>query len=514
MAGTGSRASEASEAEERCQAEGRVTLTAVGGQHGEAAARCQGAADGTRAGAREGDWKGEGASHHTHEDCPGQPGHCPQGQEPDGWFVQQCSFGSSECPEPRGLGLVGYGSPLSCVDNGAPGWVTSPESPAAHSPLGEAVAEGAAWGSGEDYEKLLLEAKPKGARRVEVLGRREARHRRRKVGVAARVADVRGILRCVAFPRTERPARVSFDMPELPHAAGPPRPPWPRRPGGSHGQQDAPFRILEESDAEASDSCEMKTITIRLGDTTEGSGDSGTEGSTNGGGGAGGLINWRPRPGKNHQALASLPDQELPAARPGPQPSELVILDLLHDSRLKEQGSPPSSPPATAGHDPYRPAEPSLDHIIIPPPRQYTPADSPHHLHHNHLHKEPAATTPTISSSSSPSSSGSPRGEATIVEANHRHHNHHYHHHHHHSPPSPHAPIPPHSLQATTATTTTTTITIPTQIPEHEAHADPEAPPRHDTDDDTDDGSTTPIEEFFLNHGVRFDATSARSKKL
>ncbi|XP_045107628.1 metabotropic glutamate receptor 5-like isoform X2 [Portunus trituberculatus] len=503
-ASAGSRACEASEVEERCQAEEHVILTAVGGQYGEAAARCQRVADGTRTGTKEGDCRREGTSPRTHEDCPGQPGHCPQGQPPDGWFVQQCSFGSLECPETSGGGLEGYGSPLSCVDNGAPGWVTSPESPAPHSPLGEAVAEGAAWGSGEDYEKLLLEAKPKGARRVEVLGRREGRHRRRKVGVAARVADVRGILRCVAFPRTERPARVSFDMPELPHAGGPPRAPWPRRSSGSHGQQDASFRILEESDAEASDSCEMKTITIRLGDTSEGSGDSGTEGSTNGGGGTGGLINWRPRPGKNHQALACLPDQETAAARPAAQPSELVILDLLHDSRLKEQGPSPPSPPA----------EPSLDHIIIPPPRQYTPADSPHHLHHNHLHKEAASTTPTLSSSSS-SSTGSPRGEATIVEASHRHHNHHHHqhHHHHHSPPSLHDTIPLHPLQVTT-TTTTTAITIPTQVPEHEAHADPEAPPRHDTDDDTDDGSTTPIEEFFLNHGVRFDATSARSKKL
>ncbi|KAG0720880.1 hypothetical protein GWK47_047576 [Chionoecetes opilio] len=494
------RDGEAGEAKKCSVSGGREVL--IGGMKYEGASVCHGASQGTGFGAGAGGWNGGAVPHCTHEapgmvlqECPEQP---PQGQNPAyqseaGWTGQQCSFSPAESSGARGLGFVGYGSPLPCIANGGSGWVVTPESPTVRSPLAEAGAEGAAWGSEEDSEKLVLDGRPRGARRVEVLGRREARHRRRKVGMAARVADVRGILRCVAFPRTDRAARVSFDMPvaAMGQSYGPEhmRPPWPKRTDGSDGQQDAPFSILEESDAEASDNCEMKTITIRLGGGDEGgSGAEGGSGGSNGGEGSGrgGLINWRPRLGRNHQALPGTPDKEPPAPRPAPEASELVILNLLQDSRRhKGQGTPSPSSPSTEEHAPRHSGEPSLDHIIIPPPRQYTPAAPPprqytpaappprqytpagpphHHHHHNHLSAQPAPFTPTtVSSSSSSSSSSSPRAETSL----------------------------------------------------HEAHHDPSgAQSRHDTDDDTDDGSTTPIEEFFLNHGVRFDATSARSKKL
>lgn len=448
-----------------------------------------------------------------------------QGQAEAGW--NSPSYSS----ERRNLSFVGYGSPMCMESDGDIGGggndlVASPDSSAAPMSVGEATLEGAAWSSIGDCEKLLVEAnKPRGARRVEVLGRREARHRRRKVGVAARVADVRGILRCVAFPRTDKTARVSFDTPtgneSLAHWEESPRPPWPQGVPGDDGEQETPFSILEESDADASDSCEMKTIIIRLGSggDEEGGGDnngescggvsyesaSGRNGGRCGGRGGGAFINWRPRHGRNHQALSRRPAERqqptapIPASYPSPpnpvqRSSELVILDLLR--RNKNQGV--QFPPHHSS------SEPPLDQIILPPPRQYSPATSQHHsFPQNHIHTEiPSASrthVPSSSSSSPPSSSSSPRREPSTVEENH-HHNHN--HLHHYVPSSP-------------LTDTSSPAQHPqASKPEHEVLTPASCQPGPDTDEDTDDGSTTPIEEFFLNHGVRFDATSATSKKL
>ncbi|XP_050730060.1 LOW QUALITY PROTEIN: uncharacterized protein LOC127005337 [Eriocheir sinensis] len=440
-AGEGMRAGEDNGGERQCVTRVREVST-VGRVNGEEAAGCQGVSESDGAGLMAGD----GALRHPDEalgvECQGR---VLEGEGPGeaGWAPPLCSAASKQCSGERNLAFVGYAPPMPCVaggGDGAGGWTATPDPSTGHVPMAEATMEGAAWGGGGDCEKLLVEVKPRGARRVEVLGRREGRHRRRKVGVTARVADVRGILRCVAFPRTDKTARVSFDTPAANESAtnrvGQPRPPRSRQDSGDSGEQEAPFSILEESDAEASDSCEMKTIIIRLGSgggeeegvgSNGGSGGGGSEGG--GGRGRGPFINWRPRLGRNHPAL-SRPNAATPrhtAPRPGPRPgpshpnqrsSELVILDLLR--RNKGQGARLPSPPPTS--------EPPLDQIILPPPRQYSPAAAHHHPPlHNHVHTE----------------------------------------------------LPP-------------------------------ASPIHDTDD----GSTTPIEEFFLNHGVRFDATSATSKKL
>ncbi|KAK4328395.1 hypothetical protein Pmani_001220 [Petrolisthes manimaculis] len=242
--------------------------------------------------------------------------------------VQKCENGCSGWKDSGGSGtqvknFIGYGSALPCPgedqtrkksdeSNGNSDKLHSPTPPFTQSTQTDHTCQG--WTFDGDSEKLITRSVDNN-KKAEILNKRDAHNlRKRKIGVSAKVSDVRGILKCIPFSRSDKAARVSFDA-ESSYAVdiGEDRVRSIEPARGSistdtdHSTRpEVPFSILEEtanveSDGEASESCELKTITIRLGcDENNTAGTVKKKTNTNGNG-----INWRPKMGKNHSVLCS-----------------------------------------------------------------------------------------------------------------------------------------------------------------------------------------------------------------
>ncbi|XP_063608804.1 uncharacterized protein LOC134782996 isoform X3 [Penaeus indicus] len=400
-------------------------------------------------------------------------------------------------------------------------------------------------------------------------------HRKRKVGISAKVSDVRGILKTVSFSPAEKENRVSFnsvvcgrnlsrgdelisqessdedtecDSQERVRYVTYRNPVYAEVASG-----DVSSRIREETlsaDSDISDNCELKSIIIKLGceeDELDVAEKAKSEKN-------GSIISWRPKLGKNHKLLSQSSDMyeyDTPSAtedeesvieypRSGfsnsldvkesekedpdcckrySRENELVILDLLHNTFVpKYQGSQinpdldspqcssAATPPSVCGGTPGHLSPVSQSHFTITPPEYYRNSPTKH-------------ASPPESSCSSSQGYGSPQHpclqDAWAWEA---------------SEAQPEAgteeltptasPRPESSPVAASRGSHYNPMCCPDEDdpmakpPGHGARGaiDPRVA-RHDTDEDTDE-STTPLEEFFRTHGVKFDTTSNRPKKL
>nr|XP_027216530.1 uncharacterized protein LOC113809201 isoform X1 [Penaeus vannamei] len=398
-------------------------------------------------------------------------------------------------------------------------------------------------------------------------------HRKRKVGISAKVSDVRGILKTVSFSPAEKENRVSFNSvvcgrnlsrgdelisqessDEDTEGDSQERVRYVRYRNpvcAEVASGDVSSRIREETlsaDSDISDNCELKSIIIKLG-CEEDEPDAADKAKS---GKNGNIINWRPKLGKNHKLLSQSSDMyeyDTPSAtedeesvieypRSGfsnsldvketekedpdcckrySRDNELVILDLLHNTFVpKYQGSQISpdldspqcssaaTPPSVCGGTPGHLSPVSQSHFTITPPEYYRNSPTKH-------------ASPPESSCSSSQGYGSPqhpcRQDAWSWEA---------------SEAQPEAeeltptasPRPGSSPPVAYRGSHDNPMCCPdeddpmTKPPGHGSRGaiDPRLA-RHDTDDDTDE-STTPLEEFFRTHGVKFDTTSNRPKKL
>ncbi|XP_047475427.1 uncharacterized protein LOC125029528 isoform X3 [Penaeus chinensis] len=400
-------------------------------------------------------------------------------------------------------------------------------------------------------------------------------HRKRKVGISAKVSDVRGILKTVSFSPAEKENRVSFnsvvcgrnlsrgdelisqessdedtecDSQERVRYVTYRNPVYADVTSG-----DVSSRIREETlsaDSDISDNCELKSIIIKLGcEEDELDAAEKTKSEKNGN-----IISWRPKLGKNHKLLSQSSDMyeyDTPSAtedeesvieypRTGfsnsldvkesekedpdcckrySRENELVILDLLHNTFVPKykgsqinpdldspQCSSAATPPSVCGGTPGHLSPVSQSHFTITPPEYYRNSPTKH-------------ASPPESSCSSSQGYGSPQhpclqdawgweaSEAQLEAGTEE------------LTPTA-SPRPESSPMAASRGSHYNPLCCPDEDdpmgkpPGHGARGaiDPRVA-RHDTDEDTDE-STTPLEEFFRTHGVKFDTTSNRPKKL
>ncbi|KAG7155867.1 Metabotropic glutamate receptor 5-like [Homarus americanus] len=531
----------------------------------------------------------------------------------------KCSINRQTSTDSQVVNFIGYGSVMPCsrdenwtkqrsvsCDNSI--ILKNKVVPLSQSTQTEQSHEKQGWISNSDSRNLVAETNDNN-------GKSDLQNRKRKVGVSARVSDVRGILKFVNSSPTERETRVSFDSHFSPvkvttedellspvlsdddlesdSQAGDKQLEHHKLSNNSacadqHSiSEETSFSILEEalsaeSDIEASDNCELKTIIIRLGsDEANVNIPTKVKSEVNGS-----LINWRPKPGKNHKVLSYTPatysydnpsaniDSEVlynvqdlqgiktsdvssvshltqhegdedPSKRYASE-NELVILDLLHSTFPQKYYNPqgtqvhcnsnlpqslitesptfrdtvtsedPGStshkrltitPPELYRNSPTKQLSPSQDpdtHYLqyyshsIPShkshPSEYIFDTQEHSHHHKQPHRSPAQVNPTVIpadlqqievDSGGFSSDSKPNQHCTSVEA------------------------PRH---ITSTPQSQTILKSHCQVVEEGRHTERRLC-RNDTDDDTDE-STTPIEEFFRTHGIKFDVTSTKSKKL
>ncbi|XP_064106613.1 uncharacterized protein LOC135215628 [Macrobrachium nipponense] len=187
-------------------------------------------------------------------------------------------------------------------------------------------------------------------------GSPDSNGRRRKVGVSAKVSDIRGILKSGSLTSVDKDNRVSFDS-ELPESRNCSEErvlsPVSSEDGAESNchtvitnlayqnmaftdtskPEKGRFRILEEalsaeSDADMSDNCELKTIIIRLGsDDNKDSGATSLDKS-------GHSINWRPKLGRNHKLLSCTAEN---LGFDNPAASSDTELNYLKDSRTNTE---------------------------------------------------------------------------------------------------------------------------------------------------------------------------------
>lgn len=402
-------------------------------------------------------------------------------------------------------------------------------------------------------------------------------HRKRKVGISAKVSDVRGILKTVSFSPVEKENRVSFNsvvcgrnvsrdelisqgssdedtecdsQERVRYVAY-------RNPVYAEGTPgDVSSRIREETlsaDSDISDNCELKSIIIKLGcEEDQPYADENAKSEKNGN-----IINWRPKLGKNHKLLSQSSDMyeyDTPSAtedeesvieypRSGfsnnidvkepekedpdcckrySRDNELVILDLLHNTFVpKYQGSQIcsdlDSPQCSSAATPPSVCGDTPGHLSPVSQSHFT--ITPPEYYRNSPTKH---ASPPESSCNSSQGYGSPQRPPTAWSWDA-------------------SEAPPEATGATTYVEELTPTASPRPgssplVASRGPHDNPMCCPdeddpvakapghgwrggvdprvtRHDTDDDTDE-STTPLEEFFRTRGVKFDTTSNRPKKL
>ncbi|XP_069186198.1 uncharacterized protein [Procambarus clarkii] len=541
----------------------------------------------------------------------------------------ECSVHKQTCTDSQFVNFIGYGSvmssskdvswakqcPVSCdssiiFKNKIVPFNQSTQTEISHDKHG--------WVSNADGRNLAVAAN-------ENIGKMDLYHRKRKVGVSARVSDVRGILKSVRLSPAERETRVSFSSQFSPQgvtADDEPLSPTlldedaearseaavkevPRQALAydnicGHKQstsEETSFSILEEalsaeSDIEASDHCELKTIIIRLGsDEADVNIPSMTKSEVNGN-----VINWRPTLGKNHkllpyssanfsydnpsvntdtEVLYNVEDvrgvtmsgvssgsnfnvhegQEDPSKKYARE-NELVILDLLHSTFPQKYYSTQGSQShcasttlqnsnidlPTSSNTPEDSGSLSVKCLTITPPELYRNTPPKHippqepdtldlsyfsqpipshksqsiseieeHSHYNSQLLNPVVEDYCIANvANSQDIEMEPKYISSSLNSVV-----------HETSPVPLTPCfktyqcqscaeVPSYVSPTPSCHTASTAQYPAV--EEDTHTDTRLC-RTDTDDDTDE-STTPIKEFFRTHGIKFDVTSTKSKKL
>nr|XP_053651495.1 uncharacterized protein LOC128701648 [Cherax quadricarinatus] len=545
------------------------------------------------------------------------------------------------------VNFVGYGSVMPCSEDST--W-TKPRSvscdngiifnnrvvPFSQGTQTEMALEKQGWVSNTDCRNLVDTTS-------DTNEKMDLYHRRRKAGVSAKVSNIRGILKSVRLSPSEKESRVSFGSQFSPSTRVTTEDELLSpsivdedsqtyfQDGLRHQHQtmaydnlcmqkhsaaeEATFSILEEalsseSDTEASDNCELKTIIIRLGsDEVDFAKAQTTRSEVNGN-----IINWRPKLGKNHTFLPytslnysydnpsvntdtevlcniqDVPDTEdpdnsetLPKEQQGDEEpgkkysvdNELVILNLLHSTL------PPKYPNIQESHPNTISITSKTSSVDVPsfsdqvtsedsasmsskcltitppelyrnyPPKQHSPPQEPltHCLPHTSLqtspHKSPPSrsvtetailthvTTHTLrpvvqeycsaeltelkcpssnSSNLSPTPSNLPSTlsilSSTTTSALQK--------------PSSASHLPTTKTKCITSgeapvcvnsSLSSERVPTPQSTGAEEDRLTDLRLCRTDTDDDTDE-STTPIKEFFRIHGIKFDVTSTKSKKL
>ncbi|XP_068233250.1 LOW QUALITY PROTEIN: uncharacterized protein [Palaemon carinicauda] len=266
------------------------------------------------------------------------------------------------------VNFIGYGSALPCDPTWKKQRSVSCDNGVIHSSSDvlsvenvntkECLQRSHGWIPNGETENFLLTSKDR------CNGSPDSNGRRRKVGVSAKVSDIRGILKSGSLTSVDKDNRVSFDS----------EPPESRlcneervlspvssedgaesncysvktnvayqnmaftdsAPIQSSKSEKSRFRILEEalsaeSDADMSDNCELKTIIIRLG--SDDNKDCNSLGAT-GLDKSGHSINWRPKLGRNHKLLSCTSEN---LGVDNPTASSDTELNYLKDSHVNTE---------------------------------------------------------------------------------------------------------------------------------------------------------------------------------
>ncbi|KAK7086851.1 Metabotropic glutamate receptor 1 [Halocaridina rubra] len=439
-------------------------------------------------------------------------------------------------------------------------------------------------------------------------------NRKRKVGVSAKVSDIRGILKSGSLSSVDKDIRVSFDsdLPErrksseervlspvssedgveqasqqvLVKALSSPKVAYVNPVCSRHQElSKTSFRILEEtlsveSDVEASDSCELKTIIIRLGNEEAQESRVGAVIKEK----SGPSINWRPKLGRNHKLLSYTVENysyDNPTAiadtsytvisdssdsnvspiskqhmldskkRKYASENELVILDLLQNSHSQKLSAPDhclgSTTSQSTENASYQMPGPSvntsssllLQNVTVTPPENFRnhSASSVSSTHTENSEQQCCLSTSSVKCKSS---SKLDNHQSSAFKS--------YPYNFHLSPEMSNNHGSPNERCSDIPRNASNFVNSAKVSQRSLSKSGPQTPKRSsqdslaelcysevgpyqdserknepkscglrrirmEVDDDTDE-STTPLEEFFRTQGVKFDATSTKSKKL